>query len=77
MIQDFEKKGFRLLKAIPHDVVTGIQHEISFLRPLVQKLRDYVPHNRFAGCIEIIFDKLMSPFFSHCILLVFRKCADA
>lgn len=73
VIRDFEKIGFKLIKVIPHDATTGLQHEVIRLRKVFQKLLDYGPACRWAGYIQTIVNRSMSRMVGHCILLIFKK----
>jgi len=70
-IKDFEKHKFRLVLKYPHDATKGIKDEISWLKPILQKIYD--SRNFIARGIKFLNSILFSKIAGHCILLIFQK----
>ncbi|MFX0022552.1 MAG: class I SAM-dependent methyltransferase [Candidatus Hermodarchaeota archaeon] len=73
VIKEFEKLGFKLIKTIPHDGIKGTKDEIKIIRPLLQRIYDFKGNNILNYYSKRILFKVLSPFASHMIILIFRK----
>ena len=76
VFENFQKIGFKLIRARPFDGIKGTKDEIAIIKPLLQKLYDYKGNNRFINRFRAHISTLLSPKASHCILLILRKCAQ-
>ena len=68
-IKKFEKNNFSLIEKYYFDGMLGLTNEI----PLVKKIYNFTKKNKFFFIFFQIIDKLIAPFSSHCVLLVFKK----
>jgi len=71
--REFKKEGFRLVKRIPHDAVTGAREEIPFLRGAMEKLSNNSWKFRVVGYVNTLWNRLLSWLMGHCVLLVLQK----
>lgn len=68
---DLEKRNFKLIEKQPFDGLKGLKDEMSFLRPVLQKIYDgkSVP----AKALRLILSKMFSPVSNHSVILIFKK----
>ena len=66
-----EGYGFRFISKYPFDFIKGLKDEISFLRPVLQKI--YNSQNIVALGIRFLSSVLFARFAGHTILLLFQK----
>lgn len=66
-----EEHGFRFVSKYPFDFIKGFKDEVSFLRPVLQKI--YNSQNIAAKGIRFLSSVLFSWFSGHAILLIFQK----
>lgn len=69
--KDVEQYGFRLVLQHPFDAAKGIKDEISFLKPILQRI--YNNQNMLARGIRFLNTFLFSKVAGHMILLIFQK----
>ncbi len=69
--QAMEKRGFSLVFRKPFDGTKGLKDEISFLKPLLQKV--YGSKNIICRIISYAISMISSFFAGHAILLIFKK----
>jgi len=68
---DVEKYAFELVLKHPFDATKGLKDEVSWLRPILQKIYD--SQNILAKGLKFVISSLLSGVSGHCILLVFRN----
>lgn len=66
-----KNEEFALIGKTPYSGTKGLKDEVSFLKPLMQKIYD--SSNLFIRITNYALSVALSPFSSHAILLVFRK----
>jgi ubiquinone/menaquinone biosynthesis C-methylase UbiE len=71
--KDLEPLGFTLVKKKPFDGIKGLKDEISITKPLLQKIYD--SKNIFLQIVGAVISRILAPFSSHSILLIFKKNA--
>jgi ubiquinone/menaquinone biosynthesis C-methylase UbiE len=73
VIKDFKKQGFKLIEQKPFDGFSGLRKEVGFLRFLTNPITKYSEKNILVMAVRFLISKLVEPFASHAILLVFQK----
>lgn len=73
VLADFQKLGFRLIKAVPFHWVRGLGDELPAVKPLLRKLRDYEGRNVFVRCARKGISKVLSAIAPHSLLLILIK----
>lgn len=71
LTKTLENEGFMLVSRHPHDAVKGLKDEISFLRPILQKIYD--GRGFFSRVLRGLLTVFFAPFAGHIILLIFKK----
>lgn len=71
VIKEIEKYDFTLIQTAPHAGMKGLKDEISFFKPLLQKIYD--SHNIILRIIAYGISITFSWFSGHTVLLIFRK----
>lgn len=66
---DIEALGFQMLQFIKNDGIKGFKDEVTFLKPILQKVYD----GKRCQSLRYIFDLILRPFAAHCAVLVLRK----
>jgi SAM-dependent methyltransferase len=71
LVKKIENEGFELISRHPHDAVKGLKDEISFLKPILQKV--YNGRGIIARAVRGFITLIFAPFAGHIILLIFKK----
>lgn len=71
VIEEIKEYNFTLVKKTPYSGTKGFKDEISFLKPLLQKIYD--SHNIFLRIINYGLSVVLAGFSGHITLLVLRK----
>ncbi len=73
VIDNFEKKGFKLIKQKPYDGFSGLIKETNYCSFILNPIARYSKKHLFVAGIRFMISKIVEKFSSHSVLLVFRK----
>lgn len=73
VIETVLKHKFTLIKQQPFDGFRGFKDEMTFLNFILNPIAYYSNKSILIGGLRFIISKIVEPFASHCILLVFQK----
>lgn len=72
-INDFTAAGFKLLRKKPIDGLKGFKDEVTFLKPILQRLYNYKGSNLLIRGLSYGLGKVLATFAGHQIFIVFQK----
>ena len=69
--QDLQTLGFSMIERCSFDGVKGLKDEVTFLKPLLQRIYDVKSHQK----LKTFLDRVLRQLTSHCDLLIMQKRA--